>query len=75
MYYPLCITDRIRRNVPTRLPEFGRSQNPGLAGDSKPRGGRGEGVGSVKAAHAQSMGYLLVAGRGPAVKSRGEGVL
>ena len=30
---------------------------------------------SVKAAHAQSMGYLLVAGWRPAVKSRGEDVL
>ena len=34
------ISNRIRKNVPPSFsPGFGRSPNPGLAGDSKPRGG------------------------------------
>ena len=65
-------------NVITRIhlhgrrfsPGFGRSPNPGLAGDSKP-------VKRLRQAWlrwmAQYMGYLLVACRGPAVKSRGQG--
>ena len=33
------ISNRIRKNVPPSFsPGFGRSPNPGLAGDSKPRG-------------------------------------
>ena len=54
-------------------PGFGRSPNPGLAGDSKPRGGGG----GIRQAWfrwmAQCMGYLLVACKGPAVKSSGQG--
>ena len=40
-YFDL-ISDRIRKNMPARfLPVFGRSPDPGLAGDSKPGGGGG----------------------------------
>ena len=51
-------------------PGFGRSPNPGLAGDSKPRGGHRQGGLRWM---AQSMGYLLVACRAPPLKSREQG--
>ena len=38
--YLSLISNRIRKNMPPAFsPGFGRSPNPGLAGDSKPRGG------------------------------------
>ena len=56
-------------------PGFGHSPNPGLAGDSKPRGLRPGGLRQAWLRWmAHSMGYLLATRRGASCQKQGVGV-
>ena len=64
------ISNRIRKNVPPSFSSgFGRSPNPGLAGDSKPRGAPSSLVQVDSPVHGPSAGGLQEA----SCQKQGEG--